>query len=166
MRRALTKLLLEDHRSVEKRSCKRRDNNERPKYQNVRVSFSSGLRSACSPTLIHIHFAHRIAPPSLAAKSRCQRAQDKTWGGRACANRTALGSALSHLPCLRGFLLRCGLLGLRCGLVGTPTCLRRELIYLLLNGWRQLGSRDFVTVVHSEARQPRCRADKSTGGCR
>src|SRR4029453_18813584 len=45
MRRALTKLLLEDHRSVEKRSCKRRDNNERPKYQNVRVSFSSAALS-------------------------------------------------------------------------------------------------------------------------
>jgi hypothetical protein len=41
MRRALTKLLPEDHPSIEKRSCKRRDNNERPKYQNVRVSFSS-----------------------------------------------------------------------------------------------------------------------------
>src|SRR6266566_804902 len=35
------KLLPEDHPSIEKRSCKRRDNNERPKYQNVRVSFSS-----------------------------------------------------------------------------------------------------------------------------
>jgi hypothetical protein len=41
MPRALTQLLPEDHRSIEKRSCKRRDNNERPKYQNVRVSFSS-----------------------------------------------------------------------------------------------------------------------------
>jgi hypothetical protein len=41
MSRALTKLLPEDHPSIEKRSCKRRDNNERPKYQNVRVSFSS-----------------------------------------------------------------------------------------------------------------------------
>jgi hypothetical protein len=79
-------------------------------------------------------------------------AQDQTKGGRACANRTALGSALSHLPCLRGFLLRRGLLSLGCGLVGAPPCLRRELIYLLLNGWRQLGSRDFVTVVDSEAR--------------
>jgi hypothetical protein len=45
MRRALTKLLPEDHPSIEKRSCKRRDNNERPKYQNVRVSFSSAAFS-------------------------------------------------------------------------------------------------------------------------
>jgi hypothetical protein len=43
MRRALTKLLPEDHPSIEKRSSKRRDNNERPKYQNVRLSFSSGF---------------------------------------------------------------------------------------------------------------------------
>jgi hypothetical protein len=41
MPRALAQLLPEDHPSIEKRSCKRRDNNERPKYQNVRVSFSS-----------------------------------------------------------------------------------------------------------------------------
>jgi hypothetical protein len=41
MRRALTKPLLEGHQSIEKRSCKRRDNNVRLKYQNVRVSFSS-----------------------------------------------------------------------------------------------------------------------------
>jgi len=34
-------LLPDDHRSVEKRCCKRRDNNERPNNQNVRVSFSS-----------------------------------------------------------------------------------------------------------------------------
>src|SRR6266496_2353991 len=45
MRRALTKLLPEDHPSIEKRSCKRRDSNERPKYQNVRVSFSSAAFS-------------------------------------------------------------------------------------------------------------------------
>src|SRR6266480_7426685 len=115
MRRALTKPLLEDHPSVEKRSCKRRDNNERPKYQNVRVSFSSNL-SACAPTLIHIHLANRIARASLAAESRCQGAQDKTYSGCACANRTALGSALSHFSCVRGFLLWCGLLSLSCGL--------------------------------------------------
>lgn len=41
MRRTLTKLLSEDHPLIEKRSCKRRGNSERPKYQNVRVSFSS-----------------------------------------------------------------------------------------------------------------------------
>src|SRR5918996_4529787 len=41
MRRALAKLLPEDHRSVEKQSCKRRDNNGRPKYQNVCLSFWS-----------------------------------------------------------------------------------------------------------------------------
>jgi hypothetical protein len=41
MRRALTKLLPEDHQSFGTRSYKRRDNNERPKYQNVHVSFSS-----------------------------------------------------------------------------------------------------------------------------
>src|SRR4030095_5959745 len=40
MSRALTKLLPEDHPSIEKRSCKRRDNNERPKYQNVRFALS------------------------------------------------------------------------------------------------------------------------------
>jgi hypothetical protein len=45
MRRTLTKLLSEDHPLIEKRSCKRRDNNERPKYQNVRVSFSSAALS-------------------------------------------------------------------------------------------------------------------------
>src|SRR6266566_2783452 len=45
MRHALTQLLPEDHRSIEKRSCKRRDNNERPEYQNVRVSFSSAAFS-------------------------------------------------------------------------------------------------------------------------
>jgi hypothetical protein len=48
MRRALTKLLPEDHPSIEKRSSKRRDNNERPKYQNVRVSFSSAAFSSDS----------------------------------------------------------------------------------------------------------------------
>jgi hypothetical protein len=41
MRRALVKLLPEDHRSVEKQSCKRQDNNGRPKYQNVCISFWS-----------------------------------------------------------------------------------------------------------------------------
>jgi hypothetical protein len=41
MRRGLTKQLLEDRLSVEKRSCKRRDSNERLEYQKVRVSFSS-----------------------------------------------------------------------------------------------------------------------------
>src|SRR6266566_3496385 len=41
MRRALTQLLPEDHRSIEKRSCKRRDSNERPNYQNVSFSLSS-----------------------------------------------------------------------------------------------------------------------------
>src|SRR4030095_8509776 len=40
MPRALTQLLPEDHRSIEKRSCKRRDSNERPIYQNVSFSFS------------------------------------------------------------------------------------------------------------------------------
>jgi hypothetical protein len=41
MRRVLRKLLPEDHQSLETRSYKRRNNNERPSYQNVRVSFSS-----------------------------------------------------------------------------------------------------------------------------
>src|SRR6266487_2762602 len=41
MRRALTKLLREGHRSIEKRSCKQRDSNERPNYQNVSFSLSS-----------------------------------------------------------------------------------------------------------------------------
>jgi hypothetical protein len=40
MLRALTKLLPEDRPSTEKRRYKRRDNNERPKYQNVHVSLS------------------------------------------------------------------------------------------------------------------------------
>src|SRR5437773_8434449 len=40
MRRALIRLLLEDHRSIAKRSCKRRDSNERPSYQNVRFLLS------------------------------------------------------------------------------------------------------------------------------
>ena len=41
MPRALITLLPEDHRSVEKQSCKRQDNNGRPKYQNVCISFWS-----------------------------------------------------------------------------------------------------------------------------
>src|SRR6266566_9059455 len=41
MRRALTQLLPEDHRSIETRSCKRRDSNELPDYQNVSFSLSS-----------------------------------------------------------------------------------------------------------------------------
>jgi hypothetical protein len=41
MRHALTKLLSEDHQSLETRRCKRRNNNERPKYQTVHASFSS-----------------------------------------------------------------------------------------------------------------------------
>src|SRR6266480_4810921 len=41
MRRASTKLLPEDRRSIEQRSCKRRDSNERPNYQNVSFSLSS-----------------------------------------------------------------------------------------------------------------------------
>jgi|SRR5919106_3014735 hypothetical protein len=48
MRRALTKLLPEDHQSLETRSCKRRNNNERPSYQNVRGSFSSAAFFFCS----------------------------------------------------------------------------------------------------------------------
>ena len=39
MPRVLTTLLPEDHRSVEKQSCKRQDNNGRPKYQNVCIAF-------------------------------------------------------------------------------------------------------------------------------
>jgi hypothetical protein len=38
MPRALTQLPREDHRLIEKRSCKRRDNNEPPNYQNVSFS--------------------------------------------------------------------------------------------------------------------------------
>jgi hypothetical protein len=45
MRRALTKLLLEDHLSIAKRRCKRQDNNEQPKYQSVRVLFLSAAFS-------------------------------------------------------------------------------------------------------------------------
>jgi hypothetical protein len=41
MRGALAKMLPADHRSVEKRSCKPRDNNEQPKYQNAQSSFWS-----------------------------------------------------------------------------------------------------------------------------
>src|SRR6266536_1091912 len=41
MRHALTQLLPEDRRSIEKRSCKRRDSNERPNYQNVSLLLSS-----------------------------------------------------------------------------------------------------------------------------
>jgi hypothetical protein len=41
MLRALTKLLPEDRPSTEKRRRKRRDNNERPKYQNVHVSLQA-----------------------------------------------------------------------------------------------------------------------------
>src|ERR1043166_1085694 len=41
MRRALAQLLPVDHRSIEKRNYKQRDNNERPNYRNVRFSVSS-----------------------------------------------------------------------------------------------------------------------------
>src|SRR4030095_14761341 len=41
MPRALTQLLPEDHRLIEKRSCKRRDSNEPPNYRNVSFSLSS-----------------------------------------------------------------------------------------------------------------------------
>ena len=40
MRRASAQLLAADRRSIEKRSCKRPDNNERPNYQNVRFWLS------------------------------------------------------------------------------------------------------------------------------
>jgi hypothetical protein len=45
MRRVLTKLLPEDHPSIEKRNYKQRNNNERPKYQSVRVSSLSAAFS-------------------------------------------------------------------------------------------------------------------------
>jgi hypothetical protein len=45
MRCVLTKLLPGDHPSIEKRNCKQRDNNERPKYQNMRVAFLSAAFS-------------------------------------------------------------------------------------------------------------------------
>jgi hypothetical protein len=41
MRRALTKVLPEDRQWFVKPSCKSRNNNERPQYQNVCVSFWS-----------------------------------------------------------------------------------------------------------------------------
>jgi hypothetical protein len=41
MRGALKKLLPGDHQSFAKRSCKSRNNNDRPKHQNMRVLFSS-----------------------------------------------------------------------------------------------------------------------------
>ena len=41
MPRASTTLLLDGHRSVEKQSCKRQNNNGRPKYQNVCLWFWS-----------------------------------------------------------------------------------------------------------------------------
>ena len=41
MRRALTQLLPEGHRLIEKQSCKRRDSNEPPNCQNVSFSSSS-----------------------------------------------------------------------------------------------------------------------------
>ena len=41
MRHALIRLFAEDHRPIEKQSCKGRDSNERSKYQNVSFSFSS-----------------------------------------------------------------------------------------------------------------------------
>jgi hypothetical protein len=41
MLRALAQLPPEDHRSIEKRSCKRMHSKGRPKYQNVRVSLLS-----------------------------------------------------------------------------------------------------------------------------
>src|SRR5207247_9576391 len=121
---------------------------------------------ASGATLFHLHFANRILPASPAAESGCQRAQDQTESRGACADGTALDSTLPHLPRLRGFLLRCDLLSLGYGLVDVQPGLRRQLIYLLLNGCRQLSSRDSVTVARSKTSQPRCRADKSTGGCR
>jgi hypothetical protein len=45
MRSALTKLLPEDRQSFAKRSCKSSNNNERQRYQSVRVS--SSLAAFC-----------------------------------------------------------------------------------------------------------------------
>jgi hypothetical protein len=60
MRRALTQLLPEDHQSIEKQSCKRRDSNERPSYQNVRVSFSSA--AFLFGSLLQLPARHIAAP--------------------------------------------------------------------------------------------------------
>jgi len=61
MRRALTQLLPKDHRLIEQRRCKRWDNNEPPKYQNGRISFS--------PTaFLLIGFLQLAAQPIAAAQ--------------------------------------------------------------------------------------------------
>jgi hypothetical protein len=60
MRRVLTKLLPEDHPSIEKRTCKQRDNNERPKYQSVRVSFLSAAFSLIG--FLRVAVQHIAAP--------------------------------------------------------------------------------------------------------
>src|SRR6266480_5401663 len=73
MRRALTELLPEDHRSIEKRSCKRRDSNERPNYQNVSFSLSSAAsffdwwQSHC--------FSLYVLPGALRDRRVCSRSQ-------------------------------------------------------------------------------------------
>ena len=60
MRRVLTRLLPEDRPSIEKRNCKQRDNNERPKYQSVRVSFLSAAFSLIG--FLQVAVQHLAAP--------------------------------------------------------------------------------------------------------
>jgi hypothetical protein len=60
MRRVLTRLLPEDRPSIEKRNCKQRDNNERPKYQSVCVSFLSAAFSLIG--FLQVAVQHLAAP--------------------------------------------------------------------------------------------------------
>jgi hypothetical protein len=61
MRRVLTKLLPEDHQSLETRSCKQRNNSERPSYQNVPVSLSSA--AFFFDSFLQLPAQHITAPP-------------------------------------------------------------------------------------------------------
>jgi hypothetical protein len=60
MRRVLTRLLPEDRPSIEKRNCKQRDNNERPKYQSVCVSFLSAALALIG--FLQVAVQHLAAP--------------------------------------------------------------------------------------------------------
>src|SRR5206468_3588942 len=82
MRRALTKLLSEDHRSIEKRRRKRRDSNERPNYQNVSFLLSSAVCSFdwSQPHCLSLH----VLPKAPRNRRVCSRSQPACWPARPC----------------------------------------------------------------------------------
>ena len=112
---------------------------------------SSGHVSALTLTICASRTGYR--PPVLPPKAAASAPKIRPRAAAPVSTAPPL-AARCPLPCLGGFLLRCGLLGLRCGLIGTHICLPRELIYLLLNGWRQLGSRDLSLLFIEKLAKP------------